>query len=544
MQHTAPRRGRGLGAVVIHKRFLARLEAVDYNPLQAPGTTRKMKRRAFLSTSPFLAAGLGTLLGHPPAASGGQRRMSTSCTLVEPGAFTLTGNASLAEGQIRFADESSCAWVKLKLSSGRGAQAKLDPHDAGYQPSSGRYYVYAKCSRDRTRPASVRVGRQVAVAEYTGELKGMLWEKFTPFVVRRTGEVRLSLRLGAGATLERALVLREPYPYWIVQELPEKLRGQILDDLRRLVLPPGVRKVDSGVVMNFEPGDRDIHCMAWDGKHVWCGFSLGPSRALRVNPADLSTKRVVFRGCGGLHHFAFDGEWVWAVHMPRKLSRIDPATGKHRTFAIDDRSGGGYYCSTFDGERLWIGVYSRPTCAVAIDRSGKLVRRVEIPDTPYRCFRSILFDGRAIWGGLLTRPGKLVRIDPATGALEVYPLRPGEDNINSLCWDGRYIWAGLETRPARIVRFDPRTRTHDTTPLNEGEDFCRTVVPFRGHIYAALYCTPATVVKLTQDMRRVGAWRLGPGEDHARAAVHDGKHLWVGLAMNRWDPSQLWRLDR
>ena len=478
--------------------------------------------------------------------------MSRACTLVEPKAFSLASGASLSHGRVVFADQSSAATITLKLSSASGA--RRDPHDAGKQPSSGRHYVYVRCERDRRRPASVEAARQVSVPEYSGDAKGMLWEKFTPFVVKRSGEVRLSLRLGAGATLERVLVLQEPYPYWIIQELPKSLHDEILDDLRRFVRPPGVREVDSGMVMSFEPADRDIHCMAWDGKYVWCGFCLGPSRLLRVNPADMSTKRVVIKDAGGLHSLVFDGEWLWAIHAghnPRgrnqsggwfKLSRVDPETGKYKTFHVEERSGGGY-CATFDGEHVWVGLYREPACAVAIGRNGKLVRRVEIPDTPWRCFRSITFDGRHVWGGLLTRPGKIIRIDPKTGELEVYPLSKGEDHINSVCCDGRYIWAGLETRPATIVRFDPRTHTHKSIALNEGEDFCRYVVPAAGHVYAALYCTPATVVKLTPGLKRTGAWRLGPGEDHARAAVHDGKHLWVGLAMNRWNPGELWRLD-
>ena len=512
-----------------------------------------MHRREFLSATHALAAGLAAAIVHPPAAAGGQKRVSGFCTLVEAKAFSLESKASLSEGRVLFADDSSAASVTLELSSASSAQR--DPHDAGKQPSSGRYYVYARCERDRTRAARVVVRGQVSVPEYGGHAKGMRWEKFTPFVVKRSGRVRLSLRLGAGATLERLLVLREPYPYWIARELPESLREEILNDLRRFVRPPGVRKVDSGIVMSFEAGDRDIHCMAWDGKYVWCGFCLGRSRLLRVNPVDMTSRRIIIKDAGGLHSLVFDGESLWAIHMgynPRGknqakgfflLSRIDPETGRYKTFKVEDRSGGGY-CATFDGERIWVGLYRRPACAVAIDRNGKLVGRVEIPDTPWRCFRSIVFDGRYVWAGLLTRPGKIIRIDPANAHLEVYPLNKGENHINSLAWDGRYIWAGLETRPAIIVRFDPRTRSHKSIALSENEDFCRAVVPAAGRVYAALYCTPATVVKLTQDMSRAGAWRLGPGEDHARSAVHDGKRLWVGLAMNRWNPGQLWRLDQ
>ena len=241
--------------------------------------------------------------------------MSKSCTLVEPKSFSLRSNASLEQGRIFFADESSSAAIKLKLSSGSRAKRGFNPHDAGQHPPGGRYYVYAKCERNRQLSACVRVGRQVSAPEYTGDIMGMLWEKFTPFVVERSGEIRLSVKLGAGATLERFLVLREPYPYWVAKTLPESLRDEILDDLRRFVRPTGVREVESGIVMSFERGDRDIHCMAWDGKYVWCGFCLSPSTLLRVNPTDMSTKRIRIKDSGGLHSLVFDGESLWAIHM-------------------------------------------------------------------------------------------------------------------------------------------------------------------------------------------------------------------------------------
>ena len=514
-----------------------------------------MKRREFLSTVPVVATAVGAILARAPVGCGGPPSVSGKCTYVEPQSFSLRLKTSLQEGCICFGDDSSVAAFNLHFSNESLAEVKLNPEDAGHYAARGRYYVYVKCDRDRRYAATIKMDDQISVPEYTGEVKGMLWERFTLLVVEHPGVIGLCFNLGAGARLQRVLLFREDSPYHIGGQQPPELRKELQKDMRRFVRPPGVRKVDSGIAMNFESGETGLHCTTWDGKYVWCGFSLSPSRLLRVNPADMSTKRILINDAGGLHHLVFDGEWLWAVHSghnppgkntPKghfKISRVDPETGNYKTFHIEDRSGGGY-CSTFDGRHVWVGLYRQPACAVAIDRNGKLVCRVEIPDTPWRCFRSIIFDGRSIWGGLLTRPGKIVRIDPNNGDLTVYAFNKGEDDINSICFDGRYIWAGLETRPTIIVRYDPRTNTHRSITLEKNEDFCRALVPVDGHVYAALYCAPATVVKLTQEMDRVGAWHLGPGDYNARAAVHDGKHLWVGLAMNDWNPGQLWRVDK
>lgn len=497
---------------------------------------------AVLPRSARLAETLGT----------GEGR-STTQRLIEPRAFSRFHNALLEAGEIRFASNSAVATLSVRFRQEDLLPGKCNPDDAGDQPGSNRYYFFVQCGRDRRRGASITMGGQTSVPEYSGEVGGIRWEKFTPLVIERPGDVEFSFCLGAGASLRRALLLREPYPYWIVDALPGDLRGEIQTDLRSFVRSPGVRKVDSGIVMSFAPEDRDIHCMAHDGKHVWCGFCLNPSRLLRVTLPELTTRPVVIRGAAGLHSLVWDGEALWAVHFGHNppdqnspegwfdLTRVDPETCDCKTFRIEERTGGAY-CATYDGRWIWIGLYRRPACAVAIDRSGRLVRRIEIPDTPRRCFRSIHFDGRYVWGGLLTRPGKIVRIDPKSEDLSVYTLRRGEDNVNSICSDGRYLWAGLETRPAVIVRLDPQAGTHDSITLNQNEDFCRAVVAGKGRIHAALYSTPATVVELSQNMQRIRARHLGPGEDHARSAVHDGEHLWVGLAMNRWNPGQLWRL--
>jgi len=513
-----------------------------------------MDRRQFLTSMAAVALSPGSA-----SATGEQATSVTSiggdCTPLPLELFSLGGRAVLREGRVVFQSDNALATITADFGGLKPTEPQYNSDDAGQQPPAGnRYYVYVQSDRNRHYRAMIRVGRELLVPESTGEIKGVLWEKFTPLVLDHLGKMELQFSLGSGAVLQRVLIVREPYSYWLADALPKDLRGEIEADLRRFVRPPRARQVGSGTVLSFEPPDRDIHCMAWDGKYVWCGFSLAPSALLRVNPVDLSTRRIVFKGSSGLHSLTCDGYSLWAIHLGHNpvgknnpegwfgLSRIDVETGEYETFRVGDGSGGGY-CATFDGHRLWVGVYRQPACAVAVDTKGRLVRRVEIPDTPRRCFRSIHFDGRYVWGGLLTRPGRIIRIDPDSGDLKVYVLNRGEDNINSVCSDGRYVWAGLETRPAKIVRLDPAAGTHKSITLNRNEDFCRTVVAAKGRIYAALYCTPATVVALNPQFGRTGTWRLGPGEDHARAAVYDGRHLWVGLAMNRWNPGQLWKLN-
>ncbi len=463
--------------------------------------------------------------------------------MLEAGDFALQSGAVLEAGRIRFANDSSAASATLRFSI--PDELRYDASDAGIQPpSKGRYYVYAKCDRDRDRDPLIKLGDHLCLPGYTGSAKGRLWEKFTPAVVERSGELTLLLRLGAGAVLEQALVFREPYPYYIHDRLPVNLRREVEASLGRFVRPSGLREVDSGAVLSLAREYHDIHCMAWDGKHVWCGFAVQPSLALRVNPADMSTLRVVIKDAGGLHSLVAANGSVWAIGSGPTVTRIDPETCEYKTFRFEQKTPGIWYCSAFDGERIWIGTYSRPAAVVAIDANTcTMVDRIEIPGTPARCLRSLAFDGHYLWAGLLTRPGKIVRIDPGNHQARVYPLAEGEDNINSVCWDGEHLWAGLETRPATIVRYNPRGNTHESLTLNAGEDFCRLLVPGGNHVYAALYSTPAMAVKLSRDLKRVGIWRLQPGEDHGRAAVHDGEHFWVGLQMNRFNPGQLWRVD-
>jgi len=448
--------------------------------------------------------------------------------------FSLGAQAQRVDGKVLFTTDGSVATSTLPL-------------------EAGRYYPFVRCERDRTRPASIQAAGQTSGPEYTGQVQGMAWEKFTPLTIRKPGKVSLAFRLGAGARLERVFVYHESYAYVIAKRLPEPLRDEILDDLAKFVRPPGARQAGPHTILDFESEDRDIHCMAWTGRHVWCGFNLNPSRLLRVDRSDLSTAHLEFAKSNGLHALTFDGKWLWAIHYGQtfsgerrreswsSLSRIDPESMAYETYRIRAGAGGGY-CAIFDGKRVWMGLYSSPAMVVAMSREGEELQRIEIPNAPTRRLRALAWDGGGLWVGFRTDPGMLVRIDPKSGAQDTLVLDKGENAVNALSWDGAHLWIGLETRPAIIIRLDPKTGVRQRVALNDGEDYCRQLVFADGSIYAALYCTPSTVVKLGPDMTRLQAWRLGPGEDHARSAVYDGKNLWIGLAMNRWDPGRLWRL--
>lgn len=138
---------------------------------------KKMNSRMLLGVVPFLAGVVGTSLIQAPTACGAPQQVSKSRTLVDPESFSLMSGASLEQGGIHFVDDSSSATFTLALSDGSNDD---DPNsrDAGRYPA--RYYVYVKCDRNRKHPASIKVGQQVCMPEYTGEIEGMLWEKFTP----------------------------------------------------------------------------------------------------------------------------------------------------------------------------------------------------------------------------------------------------------------------------------------------------------------------------------------------------------------------------
>lgn len=79
----------------------------------------------------------------------------------------------------------------------------------------------------------------------------------------------------------------------------------------------------------FQPAEKNLHCVAYGGDYVWCGFSTSPSLVVKVDPNSMARERIAFKEERGLHDLSFDGTNVWAVGRPVLL----PWSRRFREFA-------------------------------------------------------------------------------------------------------------------------------------------------------------------------------------------------------------------
>ena len=302
-----------------------------------------------------------------------------------------------------------------------------------------------------------------------------------------------------------------------------------------------VEEPGHGIVLR--EGDVNLHTVACGGGFVWCGCATSPSRLVRLSPDLEDYETLVLEGTGGLHDLCWDGHALWAAHSSGHLSRIHPDGGVE-TFSL--RTSGiskpFAYARDFDGQDIWIGMYTDPGCLLRFDRKTGGIRAYPVPEAPMWSVRDVAFAAGKVWAPVYDVPGRVVGVDPQSGdrlviSLGEYGMLPSTLTAADGC-----LWAGLDTLPARVVRIDPVHGDVRSYAFDSMSSSCRAMAAVGHTLWVALYTAPAQFVRLDV---RTGDWEaimLPEGFDHSRDMAHDGEHLFIGLQNRRHLPSTLYRL--
>jgi len=292
----------------------------------------------------------------------------------------------------------------------------------------------------------------------------------------------------------------------------------------------------------FQPAEKNLHCVAYGGDYVWCGFSTSPSLVLKVNPNSMARERIVFKEERGLHDLSFDRKNVWAVHSSGHLSAVDPRTNTIRTERLTGRPF--VYTSHFDGRDVWMGLYSEPGRVLRVNRQTGDRDEFIVREAPKWSVRSIASDGNRLWVCLYTVPAMVAIVDPQASSHTVLHLGRSDNLIlgTSIVFDGESMWVGLDTMPATLVRINVKTLRYQVWRLDPPSSCCRCLIFADGALWAGLYTEPAQIVRVDPRKDSYEVVVLPDAYFNTRDLACDGKNLWIGLQNVRYGPSALYRL--
>lgn len=191
------------------------------------------------------------------------------------------------------------------------------------------------------------------------------------------------------------------------------------------------------------------------------------------------------------------------------------------------------YSSLYNGNNLWLGLFTAPAKLVKVDSQGNC--------TIYTCAvgddnaTSLVFAQNYLWVGLDVVPLKILKVNPQDGSYVSYILgepipKDGTGGIrNAACFDGKYLWFGLWTKPAKLVRVNPEDLSYEIYTCKEGEDNPSFGLFDGNNVWFGLYTAPAKYIKVNPSDGTYLVYSCKEGEDYIKTGVYDGKNIWFGL---------------
>ncbi len=225
--------------------------------------------------------------------------------------------------------------------------------------------------------------------------------------------------------------------------------------------------------------------------------------------------------------------WLGLFSSPAKIVKVDP----QGNYAI-------YTCATGDDNAtsmvyargsLWVGLDSVPLKILKInpeDGSYKsyLIEETKFADGSGGVRNAATFDGKYLWFGLWTKPAKLVRINPEDLSYEIYTAQNGEDNPSYALYDGKNVWFGLYTAPGKYLKVNPADGTYVAYNLKEGENYIKTGVYDGQNVWFGLETNPGKLVKVNPFDGTYFAYNLRQGENIVTAGTFAQRYLWFSVA--------------
>jgi ligand-binding sensor domain-containing protein/signal transduction histidine kinase len=237
------------------------------------------------------------------------------------------------------------------------------------------------------------------------------------------------------------------------------------------------------------PGLTDVDVMSINGDRrggLWVGTASGGVH--RFDPLLKSWNRFLPDETTGIVQLAETRDGAMWVGTTSGLTRLDPATGRHRAFRHDPADAGsigpGYVKSVHEDRegRLWIGTGEGGL--QTIDANGRVTGRYLKDDF----ITAIVEDRRgSLWVG--TRSGGLNALDPKTGRSTRYQPLPGQidsfshHSVMSIYKDAKgTLWAGTaggglnrvddpgDGGPARFTRWTTADGLADNNVMAIAED--------------------------------------------------------------------------
>jgi hypothetical protein len=192
------------------------------------------------------------------------------------------------------------------------------------------------------------------------------------------------------------------------------------DETRRIV-----RKIGVGLGLTWS--------LAWDGTNIWTANLDG--KVYKLDPLSGNVLQQFDAPGSQPWGMTFDGTNLWLVDFAEKrISKINPATGKElASYATPDPAGG---CKgvTWDGTYLNVMGWTSPTI-YRMDQNGNLIGTIQLD----RGGGGIAWDGSHFW----IPAGKIVKYD--TQGHAVGWIYPASEGTWDLTWDGQHLWAAQRT---------------------------------------------------------------------------------------------------
>lgn len=231
----------------------------------------------------------------------------------------------------------------------------------------------------------------------------------------------------------------------------------------------------------------------------------------------------------------YDGQHLWLglFSSPAKLVKVD----QQGNYTI-------YTCATGDDNAtsmvyaqgsLWVGLDSVPLKILKVnpeDGSYKsyLLKESVFPDDTGGIRKAVTFDGKYLWFGLWTKPARLVRINPEDLSYQIYTCKEGEDNPSFALFDGKNVWFGLYTAPGKYLKVNPQDGTYLTYALKEGENYIKTGAYDGQNIWFGLETSPGKLAKVNPFDGTVYVYNLREDENIITAGTFAQRYLWFSVA--------------